>query len=284
MSILIDTTATPMESSHVSKVSIESDKLNNETDLKNPSVHEVEIEEENPDDWMNELNDNNLDLSSSSEEDEDEEDEDENSASSSSEAEDENNAASSMGFTENNMEASSSSSSVHSSPEKVSASSSEVAPSVTTTVTADGLVLDLYENGGMDRLKATEHLEPLLMENPDRYVMFPIQHKDVWECYQDAKSIDWREDEIDLTYDAMDWKALDAKEKHFISMILGFFAASDGIIIENLAQRFLNEVQWPEARAFYAMQIKIETTHSIVYSELIDTFLKDKEKSKLFNL
>ena len=127
-------------------------------------------------------------------------------------------------------------------------------------------------------------VEPLLMEDDNRYVMFPIQDQDIWKMYKKQEDLFWRAEEIDLSKDYKDWLTLNEEEKHFVSMILAFFAASDGIVLENLGMRFMSEVQLSEARAFYGLQIAMENIHSITYSTLIDTYIKDKsEKSKLFN-
>lgn len=125
--------------------------------------------------------------------------------------------------------------------------------------------------------------EPLLCETNDRYVMFPIKDKEIWEMYNKQESCFWRVQEIDLSKDMDDWVKLTDKEQHFIKMILAFFAASDGIVLENLGMRFMSEVQLAEAKAFYGFQIMMENIHSITYSTLIDTYIKDKgEKEKLF--
>ena len=128
------------------------------------------------------------------------------------------------------------------------------------------------------------NLEPLLSPNDNRFVMFPIQHQDIWEMYQKQIDCFWRPEEIDLSKDLAHWEALNKDEQTFISMILAFFAASDGIVLENLAQRFMSDVQVSEARAFYGFQIAMENIHSHTYSNLIETYIKDKnEKEKLFN-
>lgn len=125
--------------------------------------------------------------------------------------------------------------------------------------------------------------EPLLTENPDRYVMFPIKDHDIWKMYKKQMDCFWRAEEIDLSKDTKDWKTLSDNEKYFIKMILAFFAASDGIVLENLAQRFMSDVQLPEARAAYGFQIMMENIHSETYSLLIDTYIKNNdEKTKLF--
>lgn len=125
--------------------------------------------------------------------------------------------------------------------------------------------------------------EPLLTESHDRYVMFPIQNKQIWDMYKKQEDCFWRVEEIDFSKDMAHWETLDENEKHFIKMILAFFAASDGIVLENLAVRFMNEIQLSEARAFYGFQIMMENIHSITYSTMIDTYVKDKdEKLRLF--
>ena len=127
-------------------------------------------------------------------------------------------------------------------------------------------------------------VEPILQENPNRFVLFPIMHSDVWEMYKKAEASFWTAEEIDLAGDMEDWKKLTANEKHFISHILAFFASSDGIVNENLAMNFSNEIQLAEARCFYGFQIAIENIHSELYSLLIDTYIKDStEKNKLLN-
>ena len=126
--------------------------------------------------------------------------------------------------------------------------------------------------------------EPLLAPDDNRFVMFPIKYDDIWQMYKKQVDCFWRAEEIDLTKDLVNWESLNADEKYFISMILAFFAASDGIVLENLASRFMNDVQISEARAFYGFQIAMENIHSETYSLLIETYIKDKEeKNKLFN-
>jgi len=125
--------------------------------------------------------------------------------------------------------------------------------------------------------------EPILAPDDNRFVMFPIQHEDIWQMYKKQVDCFWRAEEIDLTKDLDHWNSLNSDEQYFISMILAFFAASDGIVLENLASRFMNDVQISEARAFYGFQIAMENIHSHTYSLLIETYIKDKvEKSKLF--
>jgi ribonucleoside-diphosphate reductase beta chain len=127
-------------------------------------------------------------------------------------------------------------------------------------------------------------MEPLLAENPNRFVLFPIQNPQVWEFYKKAEASFWTAEEIDLSQDQKDWNGLNQNEQHFIKHVLAFFAASDGIVNENLAINFMQEVQMPEARCFYGFQIMMENIHSETYSLLIDTYIKDpKEKDYLFN-
>ena len=127
-------------------------------------------------------------------------------------------------------------------------------------------------------------IEPLLARDDNRFVMFPIKHDDIWKMYQKQVDCFWRPEEIDLTKDLKDWESLNHDERFFISMILAFFAASDGIVLENLAMRFMNDVQLSEARAFYGFQIAMENIHSHTYSLLIETYIKNsEEKSRLFN-
>ncbi len=127
--------------------------------------------------------------------------------------------------------------------------------------------------------------EPLLIENSKRFVIFPIRHYDLWEFYKMAEASFWTAEEIDLSQDIVDWnEKLNDDERHFISYVLAFFAASDGIVNENLAINFMKEVQYPEARSIYGFQIMIENIHSEVYSLLIDTYIKDPiEQEVLFN-
>jgi len=126
-------------------------------------------------------------------------------------------------------------------------------------------------------------MEYLLQENKQRFVLFPIKHKEVWEMYKKAEASFWTAEEIDLSHDLPDWDKLNPNERHFISHVLAFFAASDGIVNENLAMRFSNEVQIPEARCFYGFQIAMENIHSETYSLLIDSYIKDPiEKDRLF--
>jgi ribonucleoside-diphosphate reductase subunit M2 len=127
-------------------------------------------------------------------------------------------------------------------------------------------------------------VEPLLAPDDNRFVMFPIKYEDIWQMYKKQIDCFWRAEEIDLTKDLDHWQTLNDNEKFFISMILAFFAASDGIVLENLAMRFMNDVQVSEARAFYGFQIAMENIHSQTYSLLIETYIKNNEqKHKYFN-
>jgi len=125
--------------------------------------------------------------------------------------------------------------------------------------------------------------EELLRTNPNRHVIFPIQYNHLWKQYKDATAVFWRVEEIDLSKDKEDWEKLNDGEKRFIKYVLAFFAASDGIVMENLAQRFMNDIEIPEVRAFYSFQIFMEQIHSETYSLLIDTYIDDDgEKNFLF--
>jgi len=131
---------------------------------------------------------------------------------------------------------------------------------------------------------SVKFIEPLLTPDDNRFVMFPIKHDDIWKMYKKQVDCFWRAEEIDLTKDLKDWDILTQDEIFFISMILAFFAASDGIVLENLASRFMSDVQLSEARAFYGFQIAMENIHSETYSLLIETYIKNsEEKNKLFN-
>lgn len=127
-------------------------------------------------------------------------------------------------------------------------------------------------------------MEPILQENPNRFVVFPIQHHDLWEYYKKSEASFWTAEEIDLAADLIDWRTkLNDDERHFVKHVLAFFAASDGIVNENLAENFVKEVQYPEAKFFYGFQIMMENIHSETYSLLIDTYITDpEEKMHLF--
>jgi ribonucleoside-diphosphate reductase subunit M2 len=134
-------------------------------------------------------------------------------------------------------------------------------------------------------IKEFEKDEPLLQENPQRFVLFPIKYHEIWQMYKKAEASFWTAEEIDLSKDLHDWNnRLTADEQYFVSHILAFFAASDGIVNENLVERFSGEVQVPEARCFYGFQIMMENIHSETYSLLIDTYIKDPaQRTHLFN-
>jgi len=145
------------------------------------------------------------------------------------------------------------------------------------------MVIEHSKDDGLNIDLTKEHVEPMLQENLDRFVLFPIQHDDIWAMYKQEQASFWTAEEIDLAEDLKDWKNLNNDEKHFVKHILAFFAASDGIVNENLVMNFSNEVCWPEARAFYGFQIMMENVHAETYSLLIDTYIEDeKEKDHLF--
>jgi ribonucleoside-diphosphate reductase beta chain len=126
--------------------------------------------------------------------------------------------------------------------------------------------------------------EKILLENPDRFVIFPIQYDDIWEFYKQHQAAFWTAEEVDLSGDIRDWETLSDNERYFVKNVLSFFAASDGIVNENLAENFLKEVQYPEAKFFYGFQIMMENIHSLMYSLLIDTYISDpKEKNECFH-
>ena len=127
-------------------------------------------------------------------------------------------------------------------------------------------------------------MEKILQENKNRFVLFPIEHHDIWDYYKKAQQVFWTAEEIDLAQDFTDWEKLNEGEQHFVKHVLAFFAASDGIVNENLAENFVSEVQYTEAKFFYGFQIMMENVHSETYSLLIDTYIKDKEEQNhLFN-
>merc|ERR1711879_946651 len=132
--------------------------------------------------------------------------------------------------------------------------------------------------------RALEEHDPLLRENPQRWVMFPLHYPEVWEMYKKHEASFWTAEEIDLSQDGKDWEGLSDNERHFLKHVLAFFAASDGIVLENLAGRFSTEIQIPEARAFYAFQMAMENIHSETYSLLIEQYLRDPaEKDAVFH-
>jgi ribonucleoside-diphosphate reductase subunit M2 len=126
--------------------------------------------------------------------------------------------------------------------------------------------------------KERDSRESMLRDNPDRFCLFPIKYPRVWDMYKKAEASFWTAEEVDLTYDYRDWITLNDNEQHFISHVLAFFAASDGIVLENLCSRFMTDVQLPEARAFYGFQLAIENIHSEMYSLLLDAYIKDPQK------
>merc|ERR1712223_1836111 len=139
-------------------------------------------------------------------------------------------------------------------------------------------------DNGKSKTEVEKTEEPLLMENPRRFVILPIQYGDIWQMYKKAEASFWTAEEVDLSKDLDHWDKLKPEEKHFVSHVLAFFAASDGIVNENLVERFMKEVQVPEARCFYGFQIAMENIHSEMYSLLIDTFIKEaSERERLFN-
>lgn len=151
----------------------------------------------------------------------------------------------------------------------------------TTTKDTSSVKIDLEKD--LDTKITVE--EPILKENPNRFVLFPIQHNDIWEMYKKQEASIWTAEELDLSPDLVDWESkLNDDERFFIKHVLAFFAASDGIVNENLAENFLSEVQYTEAKFFYGFQVMMENIHSETYSLLIDTYIKDtKEKNYLFN-
>ncbi|XP_071485688.1 ribonucleoside-diphosphate reductase subunit M2-like [Diadema antillarum] len=141
-----------------------------------------------------------------------------------------------------------------------------------------------HENNGKKVVSVNRKEEPLLRDNPRRFVIFPIQYHDIWHFYKKAEASFWTAEEVDLSKDLEHWASLKDEERHFISHVLAFFAASDGIVNENLVERFSQEVQVAEARCFYGFQIAIENIHSEMYSLLIDTYIKDAaQREFLFN-
>tara|TARA_B100000683_G_scaffold192006_1_gene185017 strand:+ start:214 stop:1335 length:1122 start_codon:yes stop_codon:yes gene_type:complete len=139
------------------------------------------------------------------------------------------------------------------------------------------------QKDGFDLDLSSEFIEPMLQESLDRFVLFPIEHSEIWEMYKMHAASFWTAEEIDLAEDAKDWESLSDNEQHFLKHVLAFFAASDGIVNENLVVNFANEVQWAEARTFYGFQIMMENIHAETYSLLIDTYIKDPaEKDHLF--
>jgi ribonucleoside-diphosphate reductase beta chain len=124
-------------------------------------------------------------------------------------------------------------------------------------------------------------MEKILEENPNRFVIFPIEHNDIWEFYKSHQAAFWTAEEVDLTNDIRDWNNLTENEQYFVKNILSFFAASDGIVNENLAENFVKEVQYPEAKFFYGFQLMMENIHSLMYSLLIDTYISNEKEKQL---
>merc|ERR1719161_2905238 len=131
------------------------------------------------------------------------------------------------------------------------------------------------------QFRELEKSDPLLVENPRRFVMFPIQYPQVWEMYKKHEASFWTAEEIDLSQDNKDWDSLNDSERHFVKHVLAYFAASDGIVLENLGGRFSTEVQLPEARAFYGFQMAMENIPSETYSLLIEQYIRDPEEKDL---
>jgi len=174
--------------------------------------------------------------------------------------------------------------SITSSTDSLASSSSSIAgtdTSTTSSIPSTTVLMTEHKRAEVEK----RHLpEPLLEENPGRFVLFPIKHADVWQMYKKAEASFWTAEEIDLAGDLKDWENLSPNERHFVSHVLAFFAASDGIVNENLASNFATEVQVPEARCFYGFQIAVENIHSETYSLLIDTYIRDSmEKNHLLN-
>ena len=146
------------------------------------------------------------------------------------------------------------------------------------------MIIKLYKHNLYTKIMSIE-IEEILKPNPKRFVLLPIKYEEVWKFYKKAKATIWFAEEIDLHYDMLDWEIkLNDNERFYISKILSYFVSSDFIVNENLAQNFMNEIQIPEIRCFYAFQMFMENIHSETYSMLIDTFIKDKvEKERLFN-
>ncbi|CAE6954163.1 unnamed protein product [Symbiodinium sp. CCMP2592] len=158
----------------------------------------------------------------------------------------------------------------------------EVAPAVTEVTNTHAV--KAQKTRVSEEFKELEKSDPLLKENPRRWVMFPLQHPEVWEMYKKHEASFWTAEEIDLAQDNKDWMTMNEGEQHFVKHVLAFFAASDGIVLENLAAQFSTEVQIPEARAFYGFQIAMENIHSETYSLLIEQYIKDPaEKDSLFD-
>jgi ribonucleotide reductase beta subunit family protein with ferritin-like domain len=166
-------------------------------------------------------------------------------------------------------------------------SNEKISKLITTSTNKENLPMNQISNEKMNvtntLAKVDKDSEPLLKENPQRFVLFPLQYKEIWKMYKQQVACFWTAEEIDLSQDLSDWERLNKDEKHFIKYVLAFFAASDGIVLENLAEQFMTEIQVPEARCFYGFQIAMENIHSETYSLLIDTYIHDaNEKDLLF--
>jgi len=166
-----------------------------------------------------------------------------------------------------------------------SASIGEALPNfdLTITDTTPSVVAKMEAQDEKEKHVQIQVPEPLLTESSDRFVLFPIKHPDIWEKYKQHSAVTWFAEEVDLSKDMAHWEKLSDGERHFIKHVLAFFAGSDGIVMENLAVRFMREVQWPEAKLFYSVQNFMEGVHSETYSLLIDTYITDpQEKTTLF--
>uniref|UniRef100_A0A1B6INQ1 ribonucleoside-diphosphate reductase n=1 Tax=Homalodisca liturata TaxID=320908 RepID=A0A1B6INQ1_9HEMI len=179
---------------------------------------------------------------------------------------------------------------IHDAPHYTKVDSPSISNGIASLVLRDSTnLVKKEEANGEGKLEVVEgkfdpQLEPLLRENPRRFVVFPIEYHDIWKMYKKAEASFWTAEEVDLSKDILDWERLNDSERHFISHVLAFFAASDGIVNENLVERFSQEVQVTEARCFYGFQIAMENIHSEMYSLLIDTYIHDaKERDFLFN-
>lgn len=171
------------------------------------------------------------------------------------------------------------------SPAVSSSMSSSVSLAVNTANTANTANAEKWVEVEVESAKAAkvDEVEPILRENPNRFTLFPIQKPKLYRHYKNHLSTFWVAEEVDLTKDMKDWVKLTTNEQYFIKNILGFFAGSDGIVQENLASRFMKEIQLPEARNYYSVQLMMEAIHSEMYSLLIDTYIEDKaEKTMLF--
>jgi ribonucleoside-diphosphate reductase beta chain len=141
-----------------------------------------------------------------------------------------------------------------------------------------------HQKNNNEKNNNEKNIEPILIPDKKRFTVFPILYTDIWEYYLTHKKAFWIAESVDISNDLKDWKLLNNDEKYFIKHILAFFAAADGIVMENLVERFLNEVQWAEVRQFYSFQLNIEAEHNLMYSLLIDTYISNEnEKQKLFN-